>query len=350
MSLAYEPRTAESTGWYSWGTLVIGNTRLPLRALVLIGGATLWLGTMLVRTGGDGFRALWAHALVLGILVAIGSLSRTISLGDVMIVLFVGGALMGVMYLLGVFLIEPLLGFSRPRDFVVPATEQALYLVPLVALLWMGRGGRTLSLGATDLLLLGAAVGVGFGVVEEAYLYTRASDYIAWMPTVFVGPERLAASHALWAALGGATIGLGLLLRSRGPIWLAVAASGSLIAALDHIANNYTKWSDDLSSLLDLLTLNGWLVVGLFLGVTVACVVADRYVYSLLPTEHRPTLVGNFGWLERWGFVLWSRAVSLAWFQVQRDATLSEESEPAAGTAQRDPDETPLVNEEDADG
>lgn len=316
MTASYETGAPDSSGWHTWGTVVIGGIRLPLRVLALIVGVTLWLGTMLVRTGGRGIGALWAHALFLFVLVGIGSLTRTLPISRLLRVTFFGGALMGLMYLLGILVVTPLVGqVSQARDLLVPILEQALYLVPVVPVVWASVRGRQRNLGATDVLLLGAAVGVGFGVVEEAYLYTHSSDYLSWLPTVYVGPLRLAASHAVWAALGGAMIGLGLLLRRRGRVWLVVAASGSVIAALDHVANNYSTWSDTLAGLLNLVTLNGWLVVFLFLGVAGACLAGDRYVYRRVPSDGRPVPSETPSRAKRWEAVLGARAEAHARFQ-----------------------------------
>jgi RsiW-degrading membrane proteinase PrsW (M82 family) len=336
LTVAHQARVPGDSRWYAWGALVLGSSRLPVRAVVVMGGATLWLGTMLVRTGGGGMRALWAHVLVLSVLVAIGSYGRTIAVSKLLRVLLLGGVLMAVMYVLSSVVVTPLVGQrSRPRDFVVPTLEQVLYLVPLIPVVWAQVRRRGQPVGATDLLLLGAAVGVGFGVVEEAYLYTRPNDYLSWLPTVYVGPWRLAASHAVWAALGGATIGLGLLLRRHGAVWVVVAASGSVLAALDHIANNYSKWSDTLATLLNLVTLNGWLVVVLFLGAAALCLAADRLVYSRYASAPS-TAEATEPWIKRWEAVRRARAQALVRFDADHATSRTEPGDDDAAEEDED--------------
>jgi RsiW-degrading membrane proteinase PrsW (M82 family) len=311
--------------------LVAGPNRLPMRKLVVVGGMSLWLAALLLRTDGDGVATLWAHALVGGGLLLAGSLTRTVSIRELVRFLFLGAALLGAMFLLALLVLNPLLPRGNPeRDVVVPILEQAMYAAPLGVLLWLRRRGRSWSMAATDLLLLGAAVGIGFGVVEEAYLRAGPDDYLPWLPVVYMG-ERLAPTHAVWASLGGATIGLGLLTRSRGAIWLPIAASGSLVAAMDHIANNLVDNGGDLYGFLNLLTLDGWLVIGLFLATALGCVGADLAIQRRRgpKRDEAPARPGMAGLGTKWSGIVIRRRLAIAdfhWHQLPS----SKRREPAA--------------------
>lgn len=325
-TLAYQPPEGGLTLRGEWGTLAFGQTRVPARTAVFVAGIALWLGTLLIRTGAGGIGQIWASLLLLVPLVAVGSLTRTLSLRWLALMVLAGGALMGVMYLLAVIVITPLLDeISRPRDFVVPALEQLLVMLPLVVLVWRWRDGRAWSLGATDLLLAGVAVGIGFGLLEHAYLRAAGSERLEWFPLVGYHPLRLTPGHAVWAGAGGATLGLGLLLRSRGPMWLAVAASGSLLGFLDHAANNNTNWGDGLSGLLNAITLNGWLAVLAFFALAAACIGADLYILRKLePAPHRttpPRVTGLAGLRAGWDFAVDRRALAFARHQWWQAAT-----------------------------
>lgn len=324
--VAYErPAGGLSLGG-DWGSIAAGGVRVSARAVVVVVAIVWWLAFLLFATGEGGVGQIWASAVFLVPLIALGSLTRTVSLRLVGVMLLVGGALMGAMYLLSLVLIEPLLGdVSRPRDFVVPLLEQVLVVLPVALLVWRWRRSRSWSLGATDLLLLGSAVGVGFGLMEHAYIREdRPDEWMPWLPIV-AEQARLIPGHAIWAGIAGATIGLGLLMRHRGRIWLAVAASGSVVGGFDHIALNNYNWDDGVSRLLNAMAIDGWLVVLLFLAAAVACIGADLYVQQRLPAERRHRSAATLPAISRWGFLLRRRALGHAWYQAERTASADDQ-------------------------
>lgn len=334
MSLAYQRAATPASGWDAWGTLVYGTTRIALRQLMVVGGIALLLAVLLLRIGGEGLVALWTNALFLGPLVLLGSLTRTVSLRLILRMFFIGSALMGVMYLLSL-LLGPLLADAELRGLLVPLVEESLKIAPVVVLLVLWRRRRAWSLGATDILLLAAAAGVGFGVVEDAYIRAESGwpDQIAWLPVTELIGGRLIVGHGIWTALAGATIGLGLLLRQRGPIWLAVAASGFAVSVLDHAANNYGNVaSGALAETLNAISFSGWLPLVAFLALGAACIGADIYVLRKLePAPHRTPPArapGLAGLRLAWEFLTVRRGLAIADFHRRR---LPEVTRQAAG-------------------
>ena len=326
MSVVYESAPLPRTGWDAWGTLVLGATRLPVRLLVFAGGVLIWVVAMFIVGGGKAITAIWTNALFLVPLVLVGSLVRTVGVRSIALMGFAGGALMGVMYLLAQFL-GPLLGTGL-RPFVMPFLEELLKILPVLGFVWLGRRTYTWAIGATDLLLLAAASGVGFGVVEDAYIRAHSGwpDQIGWLPVTEIISGRLIVGHAIWAALAGATIGLALLLRAQRSafVMVLVGASGFAVAVLDHIANNYGGGrSDGFAGVLNFLTAKGWIALTLFFAAAITCVAVDAWiVYRRPPNDPSfplpPRGDGSRGLAEAWQFMLDRRARAFVRFRLRR--------------------------------
>lgn len=286
----------------------------------------MWVVAMFIVGGGEAISAIWTNALFLVPLVLVGSVVRTVGVRSIALMGFAGGALMGVMYLLAQFL-GPLLGTGL-RPFVMPFLEELLKVLPLLGFVWLGRRTYTWAIGATDLLLLAAASGVGFGVVEDAYIRAHSGwpDQISWLPVTEIISGRLIVGHAIWAALAGATIGLALLLRARQSafVMVLVGASGFVVAVLDHIANNYgVGASGGMASFLNFVTANGWIALGLFFTAAITCVAVDAWiVYRRPPNDPSfplpPRGDGSRGLAEAWQFMLDRRARAFVRFRLRR--------------------------------
>lgn len=327
MSVGYDRPAERGSGWGGWGTVVFGTTRIPVRLLVLVGGTLVWVVAMFLVGGGEALSAVWTNALFLVPLVLVGSLVRTVTLRSIVLMVFAGGALMGVMYLLAQ-LIGPLLGSQGMRDFLIPFLEELLKVLPVLGFVWVGRRTHTWAIGATDLLLLAAASGAGFSVVEDASLRANSGwpDQIDWLPVTSLFGGHLIVGHAIWTALAGATIGLALLLRARQSAFVIVlvGASGFAVAVLDHIANNYGVGSSDgLAGVLNFVTANGWIALMLFFAAAIGCVAVDAWiVYRRLPDERRypvpPHAAGARGLGDTWAFVLDRRRLAFARYRWKR--------------------------------
>jgi RsiW-degrading membrane proteinase PrsW (M82 family) len=116
------------------------------------------------------------------------------------------------------------------RQFVVPILEESLKLAPVVFILWRHRASRLWTMGASDIMLMGAASGAGFGLVEEAYFHHHLGPTLAldWFPLTRINGATLTVGHGSWTALAAATLGLALLWHPRRPILQLLAAGGIL--------------------------------------------------------------------------------------------------------------------------
>lgn len=303
-----------------WGRLRVGQLDVPLRLAVFAVGVTLWLVVTVILAGlSNTLAAVGANlAFVVG-LVLLGSATRTVSVRQVTAAFLYGGLLLAVILLLG-----PLLaGVSDdPATTLGPAVEEILKLVPLGLLLWRGRRWRAWQFGATDFLLIAAAAGAGFAVVEDAHIRLRGGwgDVLPLLPPTEIVGDRIIVGHAIWTALAGITAGVAwLLARSRGA--LAVAPLGFIVATVDHIAWN----SGTLPEL-------GLLVIALFVAGVIGVIAADLYVLRRpLPAvaELDATARGARSPGGRWSYAIDLRRLRYAAWRLASGAPGSERAERA---------------------
>lgn len=295
-------------------TLTVVGRRMPRRWIAVALGAAVWLALMILETGPGGVTALWTNAYFLALVVVAGTLTRTVSIYAVVWAVLAGGFLMTVMLVMArVFLVFEPDRDAMVRAFVIPALEDLLKVAPVLLVLWLGRRGDSWSLGATDVLLIATASGVGFGVVEDAFIRANSGwpEEVPFLPVVEIINGRTIAGHGIWAGLAGATLGLGLLLRGWRPLALVLAVAGFAWSALDHITNNLAAEG--------LLNDIGGLTVPLFLIAAAGCIALDLYVRARtlppLPELQAPPLSGDLDALARaWEFRLLKRALAFAVF------------------------------------
>jgi hypothetical protein len=154
---------------------------------------------------------------------------------------------------------------SRAGYTVDPFVEEVVKVLPLLLVAWLVRTRR--QWGVTDHLVLGSALGAGFGLLEALMRFGhRTGNAIrvpegwllpvglsppvipdpgtvltSWFPAPvgsesFISEGTTTGLHLAWSALAG--FGVGLLVRGRGPVRLA----GPLLLLLvgtDHAAFNY---------------------------------------------------------------------------------------------------------------
>ncbi len=289
-----------------WGTLSVGETRIPLRLVVGVAGGLLWLLVMVVQTGGEAFTALTTNLLYLLPLILLGSLTRTVSLRILLMLFLTGAFLMGVMLVAGIFLAP--LG-DQASGLFGPLLEEILKIAPVVYLLWRWRARETWWLGATDVLLMAAVSGAGFGLVEDAHIRAKFGwpDQISWLPVTEIIGGRVIPGHAIWTTIAGAGIGLALMLRHLRPAAIALAVGGFAWAALDHVTNN-------MGTLEILGTLS---IVVLIVGVA-AAIGIDLYVLARprpsVPEFSTPpsSATGMEAFATRWSFAAGRRALAYA--------------------------------------
>jgi RsiW-degrading membrane proteinase PrsW (M82 family) len=307
-------------------TVTLGGHQVTVRALVFCAGVTFWLGNMIVHTGSFGIAELRASLSFVIELVVITSATRTVSLNRVAALYCCGGTMMGVVWLISTvftsFIPSP---DAVSRQFFVPFIEESLKLAPVVYLLWRGRRSRSWTMGASDIMVLAAASGGGFGLVEEAYFHlhygpTRALD---WLQLTRINGPTLTFGHSTWSALAGATLGLALLWRPRKPLNYLLAWSGLLWSILDHSHHNYAIDRTGVSvDLLNIVAGYGWISLYLFVPAVIAVLASDLYVVrGTLPASPElkiPRIRGLEDVKRVWRFLLARRGLAYLMFKSRR--------------------------------
>ena len=307
-----------------WGAVTVNGRQVPIRAVVAVAGIVVWLGLMFLETGAGGIASLWVSLLFLVPLVTIGSLTRSVGLALIGQFVLVGGLMLTVAWVLISLFTTVVPDLYAPiRDFVVPPIEEAAKFAPLVLILWFRRRGTAWSFGATDLLLMGAAIGTGFGLVELAYITGQGAslDSVPFLPIAEIYQGHLVVGHALWATIDGGMLGIALLLQGRGRVAIVAAAAGVAWTTLDHIANNYSAAHQGaLADLLLLLTANGWGSLVFFVAVVVLAIAMDlrivRTAVPRIPELAPPPLRGDLDSVAgAWAFRIGRRGLAYAVFR-----------------------------------
>lgn len=248
------------------GSVKIGGKSFSIRQAMGLGGVLLWLSIMLVRTGGAGLHSMATTAQFFATILLLSAGTLSIGWRPLVSMFLAGGFMMGVVAMVG-----RLFGFASggaATNLTVALMEEAAFLLPPLCLLWRWRKWRLWSLGATDIFLLFAACGAGFGMIETAYiLSTRGLDQFAWLPVTAMDGDRIRGyhifnGHEIWAGVAGQAAGLAWLLRYKAPLALLVAASGIVVGVADHFMLD--NKSGDIGVLLLLLFVAGAVAVVLF--------------------------------------------------------------------------------------
>jgi len=313
------------------------STRSTVRRVIFITGVCLWLGSMLVQTRLDGIIALWTGALLLGGLFIVTTPTRTVTIGQLIQPLCLGGAMLGLAILAGAILnsaIGPSAG--RLREVTIPLAEEVIKILPLLWILWRERNGRAQTLGVTDLLLIAAACGVGFGLVEEAFIRHNEgwSRPLWWLPTSEIirrpdGGTQLIVGHGAWTGLAGLTLGFALLLRRPRMLMTFVGISGLVWAAIDHAGTNYGhSHRDALGAILRFINGDGWVTAYLFLVGVIAAIYLDFYLlhfsHRKLPEATLPRPGLSLDQLRSlWAFELVRRQFAFAVARYQRESGIT---------------------------
>lgn len=292
-------------------TIAVGKYRISFRAVLFCAGVTFWIGNMLLRTGGAGWSALSNSLYFLFLLLLVTSATRTMPIGRLAGFYCLGGAMMSLMYLVALEFVAMEGARYVNRDVFVPFMEETLKLAPVAFFLWRQRNSRLWTLGASDVVLMAAASGAGFGLVEDAYLFLHGGNSatpIDWLPLARMDGDHLFAGHAIGTGLAGATLGLALLWRRLGKARYVLAASGWLWSLLDHISNNYAaglsiRHDDPLHDFLQTIGGQGFYTLYFFFAAVVVAIVSDYYViHATLPLGLQPaaplrlTLKGLRAW------------------------------------------------------
>jgi len=323
----------------SSGTLTIAGHRISFRVCLFWAGVSFWIADMFFSTGSAGVAALWASLTFLAEIVLITSATRTINLARVAKLYCLGGAMASVMWVIAsVFSIfEPSVD-AVSRQFFVPFMEESLKLAPVLFILWRCCDSRRWSVGASDVLLMAAASGAGFGLVEEAFIriHLGTPHALDWLPITRVNGATLTVGHGIWTGLCGLTLGLALLWRPRRPLNYLLAGSGILWSILDHSHHNYGVDRRGLSvDLFNFITGHGWISLYFFLLGAIVVIGSDLYaVRGMLTSRPQLKLQGGKppgihgqgdGLKELWNFLVDRRALAYLVFRCQRSSSPTKE-------------------------
>jgi hypothetical protein len=305
------------------GALPIASNTLLLLGTI---GLVIWAGIIVLYAGAGAFVSLWHACFFLAALTLVGSATRTIG-WRALALLFCWGAFTGSLALLLLQLVDFIgIRFDNPlRVLAVALIDEGFMLAPLLLLLWRSQAWWGL-VGITDVLLMAAACGTGFGFVEHAFVIHRVPSvsWLWWMPLSGIATTPrdavwLINGHGLLAGLAGATIGAGLLLRHKGKSALILAASGAAYGLIDRLVLGGLG-HDAGSSLAQGLALMlgwGWLTLWLFFAAVALAVLMDAYViYIKMPAKVKP--LANQGApfsSEWWATQLEMRALAFAGFR-----------------------------------
>lgn len=323
------------------GSVVIGGRRISVRTVIFWAGVTFWLGNMIVYTGWYGVAELRASLYFVLELILITSATRTIGLERVPVFYCWGGTMMGVMILISAvytsFVPSP---DAVSRQFFVPLMEESLKLAPVAFMVWRERKSRLWSMSASDIMLLAATTGAGFGLVEEAFFHLHVGPSLALdlFPLTRINGPTLTVGHGSWTGLAGATLGLALLLRPPKPLNYLLAVSGILWSIADHSHHNYgidrSGWTVEF---FNWITGHGWFALYFFILSAIAVIAADLYAlhWTLPPRpEFRipidGLLLSRKGPKSVWNFILAKRALALVGFHYRQEP-------PAVRSDQLDP-------------
>lgn len=284
-----------------------------LRLLFIYIGAGFFVLFAWSQVGPNILSAIAFNLAVLAILAIISTFTRTLVLRR-MLSLFLWGAFMTGVAVLASRLIVKVFAFAGPgvTEIVMAMVEEVIKLLPLIILLIAGRKFSTFTMGMTDFILAGAALGAGFSCLEYAAAHPHGASFgqLAWLPTAEVMNGRMVSGHLIWSSLAAAGIGFGFFFKTKWRVAAIGAAVGLAVSMLDHAAYNYGLVSQDwLSSIFNVIALNGYLAFGLWVvSIAIALFVDMKILIKAVPqfSEFKVPkgLEGLDGLMAMWDFVI----------------------------------------------
>lgn len=271
----------------TWGTVAMGTARIQIRHIVLWLGMALWLLPTLCFTGVHGIAWFAFNISFLIILVTVATTVRAVPLHKLAISFFSGGLAMGICLGIALPLVK-VLGDNFPlRYFITVPMEEWAKLLVVLLILWRGRKFSSWTLGATDILLLGAAAGAGFGFMEDSFSHALQKSALNNLSVLLPASElvegRIIAGHAVWTGLAAGTIGIATHFRHKKAVFIPCLVLGPVITILDHLALNHSRypaapaWTQ---AIFNTLAANGYLALGLFILTLIAAILVDLAVMA----------------------------------------------------------------------
>ncbi|HEY9733505.1 MAG TPA: protein kinase [Drouetiella sp.] len=306
----------------TWGTIALGRSKLQIRLVVFWCAAFTWIVWTIFKTGPQGLISLAYNSIFVVVLMLISRATTTVPLATTGTIALCGGVMMGIAGSVGLQMAKSI-GMDNPLVPVLQATfEELLKILPVLFLLFRGRNFSSLTLGATDVFLLGVASGAGFAYSEDAFVHAAAwQTQIVWLPATEVINGRMVAGHAIWTGLAAGPLGLSLMQRQHRSALLLIAPLGLVWALIDHITYNFAFNRNDLTgSVLNWVSGYGYITIALFVACYAGVLLFDRFVlFKTLPKvpEFRiPSSKEAAETLENfWEFVLERRRLAYAYYR-----------------------------------
>lgn len=306
----------------TWGTIPLGRSQLQIRLVVFWSAAFVWIVWTVLKTGPQGLISLAYNSIFVIVLMIISRATTTVPLATTGTIALCGGAVMGIAGSAGLQMANSIGTGSPLIPVLQPILEETLKILPVLILLLRGRNFSALTLGATDVFLLGVASGAGFAYAEDAFVHAAAwQTQIVWLPATEVVNGRMVAGHAIWTGLAAASLGLALMQKQHKSALLLVAPLGIVWALIDHITYNFAFNRNDLTgSMLNWVSGYGYITIALFVASYIAVIFFDRFVlFKTLPKvpEFRiPSSKDAAETLENfWEFVLDRRRLAYAYYR-----------------------------------
>lgn len=249
----------------------------------------------------DVLRGIAHHLFVFALLLVITVGTRTVSVASLALFWLVGVFPVVFLAMLLQWLPAELLGTgpaSPISTVVVPVLDTAVYLVPVAAYYAIAVRAK-LQPAASDGLLIGFAVGAGYAFFEDAVIgdiLLSGDGWLAALPWSLVAPtisevgDSISLNHALWAALGGLSLGVAVMLRHRRYAWL-IAVIGPMLIVLNHgvvnvISNSFSVGGrgglHPVAAIADFLTVGGVLpLLIIFIGAVAVVLLELRILASV---------------------------------------------------------------------
>jgi len=257
--------------------------------------------------------AIAFNLAVLAVLAIISTFTRTLVLRR-LLSLFLWGAFMTGVAVIVSHAVVKIFAFAGPgiTEIAMAMVEEVIKLLPLIILLIAGRRFSTFTMGMTDFILAGACLGAGFSCLEYAAAHQHSAAYgqLAWLPTAEINNGRMVSGHLIWSSLAAAGIGFGFFFKTNVKVAAIGAVVGLAVSMLDHAAYNYSLVNTDwITSILNVVALNGYLAFGLWVAsLAIAIVVDTRILLKAVPqfSEFKVPkgLEGLDGLMAMWDFVI----------------------------------------------
>lgn len=304
----------------SWGIIPVGASMVPIRHIVMWVGLAGWVGLTLSQTGPIGITAFAFNVSILLGLILLTTFTRSIPLRTVALMFFSGGVAMAMALAIErVFLEAP---FMVPmRTLLVPVIEETMKMFPLFFYLFRVRKFTLFTVGVSDTMLMGAALGAGFAFVFDSYKHISQQwiHQVPWLPTAdMTAGVYLSVGHAVLGAIGGAFVGIGLLMAHKRQAAFIPVLIGLGWCIFDHTANlNFLNANSIIGNFYKMATLSGFASVYLFGLVVVVSILSDFYVgvrYLPRSSEFKLPKRKDFseGLSGMWDFVLDRRRLAYA--------------------------------------